>query len=367
MRRLWTATLLAAACGAPSPDPPAGPPPPATAAPAVELPPFDRAAVERRHPALAGLFVTADEAARRYPDLARPLDNPKAWNEDAAALLEPGSEARIMIAGLSASVSIPPPDEPLEFPPMVRSVREGLSIGDVERTLQKTPLGRDVKVSCRRKDPATGLEGWSWDYDQRLVAGDTVRIVAEGRSQSLKVSPGAAGMEMMPDARVAAGRRRVGDVGRDLRRVFGVADVRIWARDKEQPLHLPRTFSVLGAVYNLGRQVPGRQRSFIAADLRVAVGKAYGAKPEAAINQVVLVRCAGDRVEAVVVVDLLTGSDRAWPPPDPAPYVRDGDVIVVPRIPDEGEIAVEWEAIGRFAAGRLSREDLIRELMALYD
>lgn len=367
MRHVRTAILLLAACSAPPPSPPPVPLPPTPGAAAVDLPPFDRAAVERRYPALAGLFITAEDAAKRHPELARALENPKAWNADDAALLEPGTEARILIAGLTASVLIPKPDEPLELPPMVRSVREGLSIGDVERFLQKTPNVRTVKVSCLPKGAAADTEGWIWDYDHRLGLADTVRIVVDGRTQSLKVSAGAAGVEMMPEARVAVGRRRVGEVCRDLRRAFGSPDVKIWARDPSQPIHLPRTFSVVGAVFNMGRQIPGQQRSFIAADMRVAVGKAYGAKPEAAINQVILVRCAGDRIESVLVADLLTGSDRAWPPPDPAPYVRDGDVIVVPRIPDEGQIPVGWEPIGRFAAGRLSRENLIRELIDLYD
>jgi hypothetical protein len=373
MKRLWIAILLGA-CAAPPPDPPAGPPEPGarrrSPAPTPEplnLPPFDREAVESRYPALRGLIVPADEADARRPDLTRALPNPKAWTESAAEVLQPRAEARLQVAGTELSVQIPGPEEPLELPPMVRSIGSGRTIEEATRALQKAGLPEPV-VSFLRSRGSSDSNAWIFGPGERIEPGDLVRIVTQGRLQTVTAGASERPVEMMPRVLVAAAGRRLGDVRADLERALGAVPVRLQARAAGQSAHLPRRFHVLGAVNSLGRRDPkdGRQASYIAADARVAVGKAYGPRPDAAVNQVIVLRAPGGRLESAIVADLQADSERPWPPPKPRGFVDDGDIVVVPRTFDSG-VAAEWEPIGRFAAGRIDRDGLIRELLALYD
>ena len=77
----------------------------------------------------------------------------------------------------------------------------------------------------------------------------------------------------------------------------------------------------------------------------------------ASVAEVIIVRSSGPAFDRAIVTDL---ESRPGQPPPVGPHVIGGDVVVVPRATDR--VAAEWGPIADFAAGRITRRDLIDRL-----
>lgn len=117
-----------AACSG-TPEPP-GPPPPPREDAWIELPAFDRAAVEAAHPILAGRILTAGEARAHYPDVGKPTPMPAEhrWVGTVDLKLTAGALVRITADGRPFEVEVP--NLPIAVP-----IAEGVEVKLKDRTI----------------------------------------------------------------------------------------------------------------------------------------------------------------------------------------------------------------------------------------
>ena len=119
---------LLAACGG-TPTPP-GPPPPPHDDEWIELPAFDRAAVEAAYPILAGKILSGAEAHEHYPDVGKPTPVPAQhrWVATVDLKLTAGAQVRITADGRPFEVTVP--NLPIEV-----DVADGVTVVLKDRTI----------------------------------------------------------------------------------------------------------------------------------------------------------------------------------------------------------------------------------------
>lgn len=207
-------------------------------------------------------------------------------------------------------------------------------------------------VSDRRPAPVVAERRWIDTPDQRLIPGALVRFRADEREFSVTVPAWSEQVDVAPAVQVRLTHRTIAEVRAEVVRKLGQTlrhpRVEIHVREDTLRRARPYRFAVAGMVKH-----PGEHGAKFPQSVSMAVSRAGGAVYGALINQVLVVQPEG----RVIVVDLLSFSSD--------PYVRDGDVIVVPKnhaakLP----AAPEWEQIAAFVEGRIDRRALIQRLSA---
>lgn len=207
-------------------------------------------------------------------------------------------------------------------------------------------------VPDRRPEPVGAERRWIDTPDQRLIPGALVRFRADEREFTVTVPAWSEQVDVAPAVQVRLTHRPIAEVRAEVVRKLGQTvrhpKVEIHVREDTLRRARPYRFAVVGMVKH-----PGEHGAKSPQSVSMAVARAGGAIYGALINQVLVVQPEG----RVIVVDLLSFVSD--------PFVRDGDVIVVPKNHAASlSAAAEWESIAAFAEGRIDRRALIRRLAA---
>jgi hypothetical protein len=120
------------ACGTP---PPPGPPEPPEEK-LIDLGGFDRAAVEARHPALAGKVIDDAEAMRRFPEV-RPASGPERWIDAPDQVIRAGSLVRVRAEDQETTFTVPAPGHEMDAVYGVRISPAGRTVAEVRSDLNQ--------------------------------------------------------------------------------------------------------------------------------------------------------------------------------------------------------------------------------------
>lgn len=210
--------------------------------------------------------------------------------------------------------------------------------------------------------PVPAEHRWVDTVDLKLTAGAQVRISADGRAVETAVPNLPIEAEIVDGVGVVLKDRTIVAVRDELTKRFRergmrFPDVRVEVMEDTLTRFRPRHVGVTGWVGTIGERVHERPPN-----VGIAVGDALEG---ALVNQVLIVRCRGEHLDRVIVVDLLRHDANPRPL---NPYAADGDVIIVPKIyPLRYDAAPEWEDIAAFAAGQIDRQGLIDRVASRYD